>query len=86
MGANLQFTRLPDPPKEYSQEWARDLIHAILLQHQAENLTITNNTYHLANVSTSRTLDPTTATLAQLGQVVASLIQDLINRGMLVAG
>lgn len=38
--------------------------------------------YTLSNVTTTRTLDPSTATAADVANVLATLLQDMKNRGV----
>ena len=38
--------------------------------------------YTLSNVTTTRTLDPSTATTADVANVLATLLQDMKNRGV----
>jgi hypothetical protein len=46
--------------------------------------TIRNDAYVVSNVSTTRTLDVSTATTSDVANFVATLVQDLIDRQMLV--
>ena len=79
-GIRLPSLRHADPAL---QAWADDLVR-VLEDELARLRTPAGQTaYALQNVAVSRTLDPTTATAAQIGQVVATVIQDLQKKGQL---
>lgn len=77
--------RLPQPPRDLPPElrdWASQLV--VALERHIAGIDLPASTgWTTANVSQSRTLDPTAATLPQVAQVLATLISDLRKRGRL---
>ena len=70
----------PDP---VLQRWADALVQALAGELQQLRTAAGQGGYSLANVTPSRSLDPTSATTAQVGQVLATAIQDLQKKGAL---
>lgn len=65
------------------QRWADDLVRAIETELQKLRTAAGQSAYTLTGVVASRTLDPTTATLAQAGQVLGTVITDLQKKGFI---
>lgn len=63
--------------------WAEDLVRAIEAELLRLRTAAGQTGYALTGVVESRTLNPTTATLAQTGQVLATAIQDMQRKGFL---
>lgn len=76
--------RLPDAPREYNAQWASDLIR--VLQHFIDsipNMPANKAEYVTSNVSLDRTYDADAATLAEVADVLGSLIADLKDVGII---
>lgn len=81
--ANI-VVNLPALPSNASPElvqWADQLRAAV--ETILNELVQPAQRYVVSNVTSSRTLDPTTATLSQVAQVVGTLISDLQIKGTL---
>ena len=69
--------RLPTPPERYSAEFMRELARLIEdadagnVKHEGKRV------YAESNVTTSRTFDADTVLLAELADIVGTLIKDL---------
>lgn len=77
--------RLPQPPRNLPPElhdWASQLV-AVLERHIAGIDLPASTGWSTSNITQSRTLDPTTATLPEVAQVLATLVADLRKRGRL---
>lgn len=75
---------LGDPPARGSQEDTFNFVFNCLKEIENssyEDVTIIADALTVTNVTPSRTLDPTTATLPQLAQFVATFVQDIKRRG-----
>ena len=82
---SLNFTvRFPDPQETYDTRWASDLTRS-LRDFQDSITSPVESGYTLTNVTTDRTLDANSTTLAEVADVLGTLIQDLINAGHLEA-
>jgi hypothetical protein len=77
--------RLPQPPRTLPREvhdWASQLVAT--LERHISGLDLPASTgWSTDNVTPSRTIDPTTATLPEVAQVLATLLADLRKRGRL---
>ena len=73
---------LPQPPEPIDSQWGRQLVddlEASLLElNQPANIG-----YAMTNVTTTRALDANATTLAEVADVLATLIQDLKTAGRL---
>ena len=74
--------RYPDAPAEYDPEWAQDLIRA-LNQEDRDRRQPRGVGFSTANVTKTRAIDGSSATLDTTRNVLATLIQDLIDKGFL---
>lgn len=63
--------------------WAEEFVGAVERELTALRTAAGQTSYTVSNVTESRTLDPTTATLPQTGQVLATVINDLKKKGAL---
>jgi hypothetical protein len=73
---------LPSAPNEYSHWWAQQLVDDV----QTELLELTQPAqvgYAMTNVTLTRTLDADSTTLAEVADVLATLIDDLKAKGRL---
>lgn len=71
--------RFPNAPKEYSPDWANQLIR--VLDAALRNNTIKNG--YTATHSTNRTISTSVSTLAQTQDVLGTLIADLQKKGII---
>lgn len=74
--------RLPDPPAEYNKTWMRQFIRALELQTTVRSQPL-HDGYAVTNVTEQRTLDGAAGTLADVRSVLATLIADLKENGVL---
>lgn len=75
--------RLPDAPKEWSQDWGRQLVRSVE-QELDRMATPAQAGYSVTGALTqTRTLDVDTATAAQVRTFLGQLTQDLRDRGLL---
>lgn len=75
---------LGDPPLKGSQQDTLDFIFNALREIENssyEDVSIIADNFTVSNVTISRTLDPTTATLSQLAHFVGTFVQDIKRRG-----
>jgi|TARA_R110000751_G_scaffold114715_1_gene214094 hypothetical protein len=78
----MSIRNLPKPPLEYDQAWADRLVDQIELQFRevdrpaSEGWTITNDTI-------DRALDCDSTSVAEVADVLGTLIKDLVQRGLL---
>jgi hypothetical protein len=63
--------------------WAEDLVRGIEAELNRIRTAAGDTGYAITNANGSRTLDPTTATLPQAAQVLASAVGDLQRKGFL---
>ena len=74
--------RLPSPPIEYDQRWANQLVNQLGQNIAAINLAASSSTYTISNVTTDRAFDADSTTLAEIADVLGTLITDLKNKGV----
>lgn len=72
------MNRFPNPPKEYDQRWANELIR--VLAHNPVTFKVEGYT---ATHSTNRTVSTGVSTLAQTQDVLGTLIADLQKKGII---
>jgi len=73
---------LGSAPKEYDQRYTNDV--SSKLEEVVRQLSLVNKEpYVTSNSTDTRTLDVSTATLTDLANIVATLVADLKNRGVL---
>ena len=75
--------RLPSPPVNYDSRWANQLINQLELNLSSTNLAASSDNYTMANVTADRALDADSTTLAEVADVLGTLINDLKNRGVI---
>ena len=69
-------TRLPQAPDLYEHSWAAELVRQLELELESLSRNFAAD-YTTSNVTTTRSLDVSTATLADVANVLATLIEDL---------
>lgn len=73
---------LPRPPEVYDTAWADDLIRQIELAFQEASRAAATG-YQPSNVTSTRAFDADATTLAEVADVLGTLIEDLKARGLL---
>lgn len=76
----LPSPRLPDPPPTYDVAYFRRLIRAIEQGRLTQDQPVSDG-WVVTNGVERRTLDVSTATLAETKEFLGTLMQDLINSG-----
>lgn len=75
--------RYPEPANDYDANWAADLVR-VLNQESVDNSQPKGTGYTIAaGFTPTRSLDASTATLQNTKDFLATLVQDLINAGVL---
>ena len=77
------MARFKLPPFAYNRQDFMEILTDIDQRLQDVERAYTDQNYTVANNTTNRTIDPTTATTAQTAQVLATLISDLKTVGRL---
>lgn len=75
--------RLPMPSPQWDENWARRLISTLELQIKYLDSTASPEPYIVSNVTTDRTYDADSTTLAEVADVLGTLITDLKNKGVI---
>ena len=75
--------RLPSAPAEYNVRWGNTLINQLELNLSNTNLAASSDNYNVSNVTLDRTMDADSTTLAEVADVLGTLITDLKNRGVI---
>jgi|TARA_R100001460_G_scaffold74372_2_gene115494 hypothetical protein len=75
--------RLPQPPKDYEQSWAQRTISTLELQISEINSPASIDPYQTSNVTKDRVLDADSTTLAEVADVLGTLIEDLKGKGVI---
>jgi hypothetical protein len=75
--------RLPSAPVDYNVRWGNTLINQLELNLSSTNLAASVDNYNVSNVTLDRTMDADSTTLAELADVLGTLITDLKNRGVI---
>tara|TARA_R100000656_G_scaffold117522_3_gene90940 strand:- start:6367 stop:6621 length:255 start_codon:yes stop_codon:yes gene_type:complete len=75
--------RLPSPPISYDARWANQLINQLEMNLSNTNLAASSATYTMTNVTADRVLDADSTTLAEVADVLGTLINDLRDRGVI---
>lgn len=73
---------LPRPQDDYDRDWASRLVSEIESRFESLERLIQEG-YTVSNGVENRTLDVSTATLAETKEVVGTLIDDMKERGLL---
>ena len=79
---SIRRGRLPSPPHEYQQGWANQLINQIEQNIATTNLAASSARYNMQNVTADRNMDADSTTLAEVADVLGTLINDLRDRGI----
>jgi hypothetical protein len=80
----MAVIRLPDPPDQFNREWAAELTRVLqILVLSMPNFPANKAPYTTANVTTTRALDADSTTLAEVADVLCSLVEDLKANGTL---
>jgi hypothetical protein len=74
--------RLPSPPTSYDARWANQLVNQLEMNLSNTNLAASSATYTMTNVTADRVLDADSTTLAEVADVLGTLINDLRDRGV----
>tara|TARA_R110002020_G_scaffold2343_3_gene10887 strand:- start:4063 stop:4311 length:249 start_codon:yes stop_codon:yes gene_type:complete len=75
--------RLPQPPKEWDKSWAQRTISTIELQLNEINSSASATPYQTTNVTKDYVLDADSTTLAEVADVLGTLIEDLKAKGVI---
>tara|TARA_R100001244_G_scaffold100516_1_gene75025 strand:- start:31 stop:285 length:255 start_codon:yes stop_codon:yes gene_type:complete len=75
--------RLPSPPGQYNAQWANQLVNQLELNLSNTNLAASIDNYIMTNVTADRVLDADSTTLAEVADVLGTLVNDLKNRGVI---
>lgn len=75
--------KLPMPPEEWNQGWGNRLINTLELQLRELQASASTENYQVSNVTTDRVLDADSTTLAEVADVLGTLITDLKERGVI---
>ena len=83
MSSGVRRGRLPTPPRAYAATWANQLVNQLELNLSTTNLSSSKERFTVSNVTTDRTYDADSTTLAELADVLGTLINDLRARGLI---
>jgi len=75
--------RLPMPPPQWDENWARRLISTLELQIKYLESTASPDVYTVSNLTLDRTYDANSTTLDEVADVLGTLITDLKNKGVI---
>ena len=75
--------RLPMPPPQWDENWARRLISTLELQIKYLDSTASPDVYTVSNLTLDRTYDANSTTLDEVADVLGTLITDLKNKGVI---
>lgn len=75
--------RLPMPPPQWDENWARRLISTLELQIKYLESTASPDVYTVSNLTLDRTYDADSTTLDEVADVLGTLITDLKNKGVI---
>tara|TARA_R100001510_G_C7497384_1_gene102505 strand:- start:239 stop:487 length:249 start_codon:yes stop_codon:yes gene_type:complete len=75
--------RLPQAPAEYNRGHMNRLINTIELQLAEINSSASTEPFQVSNVTTDRVLDANSTTLAEVADVLGTLITDLKEKGVI---
>mgnify|MGYP003140713451 FL=1 len=80
---SIRRGRLPSPPAEFNQRWASQLVNQIEQNIATTNLAASTARYNVTNVTADREFDADSTTLAEISDVLGTLIDDLRERGII---
>ena len=80
--------RFPQPPlpgasAQRMYQWQAELVRVLEIMEQTRTTPASKSNYVTQNFTTDRDLDPSSDTTEQIGDVVATLIEDLKAKGVL---
>ena len=75
--------RLPQPPEDWDKSWAQRTISTIELQLNEINASASSTPYQTTNVTKDYVLDADSTTLAEVADVLGTLIEDLKAKGVI---
>jgi|DEB0MinimDraft_3_1074331.scaffolds.fasta_scaffold118202_2 hypothetical protein len=75
--------RLPAAPAEYQKGWGDRLVNTLELQIRSLQSSASVEPYQMSNVTTDRVLDADSTTLAEVADVLGTLITDLKAKGVI---
>jgi len=75
--------RLPQPPKEWDQSWAQRYTNTLELQIQDINAAANTTPFQTSNVTKDYVLDADATTLAEVADVLGTLIEALKGKGVI---
>jgi len=74
---------LPQPPRAYEQGWAQRTISTLELQLSEINSAANTTPFQTSNVTKDYVLDADSTTLAEVADVLGTLIEDLKGKGVI---
>ena len=83
MSSGVRRGRLPTPPRTYDATWANQLVNQLELNLSTTNLSSSKERFNVTNVTADRTYDADSTTVAELADVLGTLINDLRARGLI---
>ena len=75
--------RLPQPPRAYEQGWAQRTISTLELQLSEINSAANTTPFQTSNVTKDYVLDADSTTLAEVADVLGTLIEYLKGKGVI---
>ena len=75
--------RLPQPPTDYEQGWAQRTVNTLELQLSEINSAANTTPFQVSNVTLDSVLDADSTTLAEVADVLGTLITDLKAKGVI---
>lgn len=74
--------RLPQAPADYDQGWAQRTVNTLELHIQSLQASASETPYQMSNVTKDYVLDADSTTLAEVADVLGTLITDLKEKGI----
>lgn len=75
--------KLPAAPSNWDQAWASRLVNTLELQISSIQSSASSDPYQMSNVTIDRELDADSTTLAEVADVLGTLITDLKEKGVI---
>jgi len=75
--------RLPQPPAQYDKAHMNRLVNTLELRLSEINSAASTDPYLMTNVTTDRAMDADSTTLAEVADVLGTLITDLKAKGVI---
>ena len=73
----------PGAPDDQWRNWANELVRQLEVVELTRSTPASKNGYSTSNYSTDREIDPSSDTTEQIGDVLATLITDLREKGII---